>query len=327
MPKRRNHTNEQVKATKYTTDKAKRFLSEYGYTVPEDFEYHNKTEKIKGLIDVYTGKKVNLSISQIEYRTFKATNKRPKYTKPDELNDVMNIDFQPGRIQLSHDDRKQMYDFINDIQPQPAAHTQRSQDERLFKNIPEVFDYINYYIPTNEREDVINRIKRLVPSLIKEIKQTIRRVKPNDKQPTTLIEPINSTGTIDQESIKNALLLVLKMMKNDLLRINCKITLTSTHNTQKQFYFNENSLDLLEATLFRHDIPNPQDSNEEIINMYFINDLASIMFEFAPLKDDGKKNAGFFPFINISTIDLSDFGIYGKDDERRYEFYFYCSRY
>jgi len=75
---------------RYTTESAKRFLEEYGYTVPDNFEYHSKNEKIRGLIDTYTGQKVNLSLNQIEYRTFKATNRRPKYTKPNELNPIGN---------------------------------------------------------------------------------------------------------------------------------------------------------------------------------------------------------------------------------------------
>ena len=300
---------------RYTTESAKQFLEEYGYLPPDNFEYHSKNEKINGLIDTYTGQKVNLSISQIEYRTFKATNRRPKYTKPNELNDLMNIDFQPGRIQLSHKERQKMYDFINDIQSQPSSHVQKSREERIFKNIPEAFDYINYYIPVNERQNVIEQIKRMVPALIKEIKSKIQQVKPNNDKPITLIEPV---GEANNESAKNALLIVLKMMKNDLLKINCSITLNSTDGRQKKFYLNENSINLLESALFHHDLPNPQDSNEEIINQYFIKDIASIQFDFSPLKNDGKKNAGFFPFINVSTIDLSDFGIYGKDDKRRY---------
>lgn len=297
------------RARKYDTALAREFLKSYGYIAPENFEYKNMNQKIR-LYDVYNEKKVNLSMYQVEYYATKASTLRPKYTQPQELNDVMNV--QPelySRIQLSHDDRQQMYDILNDIQSQPSTQqAQQTQEERLFKNVPEAFDYINYYIPKNERQNVINNIKSMVPRLIRDIK-----AKMNHFQPLNV--PVSPNN---QESAKNALLITLKMMKKDLLKVNCSITLTSTDGKQKKFYFNENSLNLLESALFHHDVPNPHDSNEEIINQYFIKDIANIKFEFTPLKEDGRKNAGFFPFINYSTIDLSDFGIYGKDDKRRY---------
>lgn len=292
---------------KYTTDEAKEFLKQYGYTAPENFEFKNMNQKIR-LYDVYNEQKVSLSMKQVEYYATKAATKRPKYTKPEQLNDIMNIDYQPGKIALSHDERKQMYDILNDIQTQPSTQPQQqTQQERIFKNVPEAFDYINYYIPTSERQNVINQIKSMVPKLIRDIK-----AKMSHNQ--SLIEPISPAN---QESAKNALLITLKMMKKDLLKVNCSITLTSTDGKQKKFYFNENSLNLLESALFHHDVPNPHDSNEEIVNQYFIKDLAQIQFDFAPLKENERKTAGFFPFINYSTIDLSDFGIYGKDDKRR----------
>ena len=306
------------KSKKYTTKKAKRFLLNYGYIVPDNFTYETLNERINGLYDVYNDKKVNLSIAQIERQVYKATNKRPKNKDPEGIERLMNIDFQPGRIQIDHDERQQMYNFLNDIDFQPTIRQQYDHDERIYQQIPETMQYIDYYIPVDQREDVKNKIKQKVPAFIKDIKKALKKVKPGDNDPTLLIEHVNPHDPNEQEALKNALLLSLKKLRNDLLKLNCNIILTSSDGHQKKFYFNENSLDLLESALFHHDIPVPGDTNEEIISLYFLNDIASVTFEFTPFKNGNRTNPGFFPFINLSTIDLSDFGIYGKDDNRRY---------
>ena len=217
---------------KYTTDEAKKFLNEYGYTTPDNFEFKNMNKKMR-LYDVYNEHQVSLSMKQVEYYVNQAPTKRPLYTKPEIMNDIMNIGYQPGRIQLSQDDRQRMYNILNNIQEQPAAQqAQQTQEERLFRNVPEAFDYINYYVPTNERQNVFKQIKAIVPKLIKDIKLKMNRLE-------SLIDPVDS---YNQDAIKNALLITLKIMKKDLLKVNCWITLTSTEGKQKRIYFNENSL-------------------------------------------------------------------------------------
>ena len=70
----------------------------------------------------------------------------------------------------------------------------------------------------NERDDVINRIKNKVPAFMKDVKQSMKKVKPANKEPVILIELINDDSLNEQEAIKNALLLSLKMLKKDLLK-------------------------------------------------------------------------------------------------------------
>ena len=306
-----------VKGKKYTTQQARKFLEEHGYIIKQpNYEYQNLNKRIH-LYDSYNDKDVRLSMSQIEYQVYRASSKRPKVNNPELVNDIMNVGFQPGRIALTHDERQQMYDIINDIQPQLYNRVQQTRDERLFSKIPESWDYINYYIPANERDAVINQIKRLVPDMIKKIRKGINQTKSSGKD-FELVQDVNSNNPNEQQALRNALMIVLKMLHDDLLKANLNITMKSNEGKEKNLFVREDTIDLLEQALFHHDIDRPRDSNEEIINMYFVKNIASIKFKFSPLKADRRTNGGFFPFINLSTIDLSDYGIYGKHDERRY---------
>ena len=91
------------KQNKYNSETAKQFLLRYGYEVKDPhYVYHNLTEKIN-LRDIYNEKDVRLSMGQVERQVYKAATKRPEFNNP---NDIMNIDYQPGRVQLSHNERK-----------------------------------------------------------------------------------------------------------------------------------------------------------------------------------------------------------------------------
>ena len=325
------------RAGKYTDKTAPQFLEEYGYTVPENFHYVNMRTRMK-LNDLYTWRPVVLTMSQIAGRVRRGT--RPRYIKPENANDIMNIGTQPGRIALTHEERRQVFDIINDVQPQPgrvavprearrqmfdvindvqpqprAQRQQRTQEERIFDKLPKSLDFISNYEGADE-EETKQRIKRKLPILIREMRRKMRQVAPGNV--VTLIEPVANASANEQAAVKNTLLLALTMLKKELFGLNAKLSLTSTDGKTKEVYLNEVGYDLLKNVLLSPDQPNPHDSNEKVRSAYYIEKIASIKFEFSLFRRGRHVNPGFFPFVNVSTIDLSAYGIYGPHDERRY---------
>lgn len=100
-----------------------------------------------------------------------------------------------------------------------------------------------------------------------------------------------------------------------------RLELTTTDNRKRFMFVNITTLNTL-YDMFEHPEPNfeVQDSaNDMLWNDY---DYQSLTFHFLPTNPNSTRRvrAGFFPFINTTTTDLSRYGIYNSiDDERLIE--------
>ena len=265
--------------TSYTTQSAKDFLLKYGYTTPNNYHYTNMNSKIR-LYDLVNERYVNLSINQVKYRTHRATTKRPEFDS-EGLNRIMNIDFQPGNI---------------------------SFEDRTFNNNPATLQYINTIVPKSEVDQLKDSIKQQLPNTVKQIKRAL-----NNNSITVVYVP--QDDSIAEISTKQSILLALQILKKDILSKNVNVILNSTDGDinqirQRRFYLNENSINLLNEALFQDNIPDINDSNAEILTSYYIKNISSIVFEVTPRVRANRSNPGFFPFINVSNINLERYGIY-----------------
>jgi len=220
----------------------------------------------------------------------------------------LNIDFQPGRQQLDHETRQEMYDFINRIEAQPGP--ERNED-RALNNNPATLNYINNNVPVNDREDMKQRIKQQLPDTVKQLRKAL------NNNLTEIIFPPPGFVTLQDDS-KQSFLLALQILKHQILTKNVEVTLTSLDPrvTPKRFYLNENSINLLNDALFQDNIPDVNDSNTEILSSYYIQDLASITFQVTPRTRPTRNEAGFFPFINHSKLNLERYAIYKTIDDK-----------
>ena len=281
----------------YNTESAKAYLFKIGYEVPNDFKYINKNTKIK-LYDLVNEKYISLSMNQIEYRTKCAITKRPEF-KPIELNNILDIDFQPGRVAIDKATRREMYNIINDVQAQPGP----TQDEdRVFKNNLASLTFINQSVPSYRVDDLKLHIKQQLPSIVKDIKTALKQ------DSTAIIDVLNKYD--DEDATKQAVLIAIQILKKEILRKNVNVYIQSADGSQKRFYLNKNSIDLLNEALFQDNIPDVNDSNTEILSSYYIKNIMTISFEVSPRVRPNRSAPGFFSFINKSDIDLTQFGIY-----------------
>ena len=289
------------RAKRFFTSEAKQFLLNYGYTTPPDYRYTNMNDKIR-LYDLVNECYVTMSLNQVDYRVNRATFRRPTFDS-EGLDRVLNIDFQPGRIALDKAARKEMYDILNDVQSQPGRV--RDEDKFLASN-PATLHYINHSVPRSEVEELKQSIKQQLPSTVRQLKYAL------NNNATTVVD-VHS----NQDAIKQSVLLSIQILKPMILSKNVTVYLTSVDGTQKRFYLNENSLNLLNEALFQDNIPDVNDSNTEVLTSYYIKDLASIVFEVTPKVRANRMNPGFFPFINKSPINLERYGIYNDIDSKQ----------
>ena len=285
---------------RFNTNSAKAYLLKYGYTVPDNYNYTNMNNKIR-LYDLANERFVHLSLKQVVYRTEEATTRRPEFDS-NGIERLMNIDFQPGRVAIDENTRREMFNIINDVQEQPGRV--RNED-RFFENNPATLQYINSSIPKNEVEELKLKIKQQLPKTVKAIKQALNNN-------STIVFDVPENDTLNETALKQSLLIAIQILKKQLLAKNVNIYLTSRDGKQKRFFLNEHSIGLLNQALFMDNIGNVNDSNTEILSSYYVKNLATITVEISNKKNVNRTNAGFFPFFNKSILNLEKYGIYSN---------------
>ena len=211
---------------KFNTESAKAHLLKYGYTTPDNYNYTNMNNKIR-LYDLANERFVNLSLKQVIYRTEQAPTRRPEFDS-NGIERLMNIDFQPGRVAIDEDTRRQMYNIINDVQEQPGRVR---NDDRFLENNPATLQYINTVVPNNEVDELKTLIKQQLPTTVKTLKLAINHN-------NTTIFDVPENDTLNETALKQSLLLSIQILKKQLLSKNVNISLTSRDGKQKRFFLN-----------------------------------------------------------------------------------------
>ena len=229
---------------KLNTNFVRRRFNEYGYRVPENFNYVNNITHIR-VYDEYNNCYENITYKMLTYRI---NHGRPS------RNDT------------------ESQEFITQLMNMPLSQ------ER-------------------PRTDKNQNINSLVKKLLKE-KTFILNFENNEPGSK---EHINALYTL-----LNALKIAAPKIDKDI-----RMTIETKYNEISYAHVNQNTIDVLEYLLDYNDF-NLSDSNDVLI--FNINDYKQITFEFIDFKKGKRITAAFFPYYNISDIDLSSYGIYHKDE-------------
>ena len=229
---------------KLNTNFVRRRFNEYGYRVPENFNYVNNITHIR-VYDEYNNCYENITYKMLTYRI---NHGRPS------RNDT------------------ESQEFITQLMNMPLSQETPKRDKN-------------------------QNINSLVKKLLKE-KTFILNFENNEPGSK---EHINALYTL-----LNALKIAAPKIDKDI-----RMTIETKYNEISYAHVNQNTIDVLEYLLEYNDF-NLSDSNDVLV--FNINDYKQITFEFIDFKKGKRITAAFFPYYNISDIDLSSYGIYHKDE-------------
>ena len=241
---------------KLNTNFVRRRFNEYGYRVPENFNYVNNITHIR-VYDEYNNCYENITYKMLTYRI---NHGRPS------RNDT------------------ESQEFITQLMNMPLSQeTPRTTSSAAL-------------CATDKNQNINSLVKKLLKE--KTFILNFENNEPGSK------EHINALYTL-----LNALKIAAPKIDKDI-----RMTIETKYNEISYAHVNQNTIDVLEYLLEYNDF-NLSDSNDVLI--FNINDYKQITFEFIDFKKGKRITAAFFPYYNISDIDLSSYGIYHKDERLR----------
>ena len=249
---------------KLNTNFVRRRFNEYGYRVPENFNYVNNITHIR-VYDEYNNCYENITYKMLTYRINHGRPSRNDTESQEFITQLMNMP-------LSQETPRIDKEFITQLMNMPLSQ----ETPRIDKN---------------------QNINSLVKKLLKE-KTFILNFENNEPGSK---EHINALYTL-----LNALKIAAPKIDKDI-----RMTIETKYNEISYAHVNQNTIDVLEYLLEYNDF-NLSDSNDVLT--FNINDYKQITFEFIDFKKGKRITAAFFPYYNISDIDLSSYGIYHKDE-------------
>ena len=249
---------------KLNTNFVRRRFNEYGYRVPENFNYVNNITHIR-VYDEYNNCYENITYKMLTYRINHGRPSRNDTESQEFITQLMNMP-------LSQETPRIDKEFITQLMNMPLSQ----ETPRIDKN---------------------QNINSLVKKLLKE-KTFILNFENNEPGSK---EHINALYTL-----LNALKIAAPKIDKDI-----RMTIETKYNEISYAHVNQNTIDVLEYLLEYNDF-NLSDSNDVLV--FNINDYKQITFEFIDFKKGKRITAAFFPYYNISDIDLSSYGIYHKDE-------------
>lgn len=110
----------------------------------------------------------------------------------------------------------------------------------------------------------------------------------------------------------HALNIVMKQLSQRLHGIDVRMTITDGGGNVNYAHFNPNTIKFLEDIYTNQD-RDITDSNGPMIDALM--DLKYIDFDFVPRSKGSRINPGFFPYQNVSDIDLTKYGIFSNIDD------------
>lgn len=221
-------------------------FNEYGYRVPENFNYVNNITHIR-VYDEYNNRYENITYKMLTYRI---NHGRPSRNMTEET------------------------EFINQLMNMPLSEETRG--------------------PKNKK--LCQSTNSLVKKLLKEKTFELNF---ENKEP----------GTKEHMDALHTLLNALKIAAPKIYK-DIRMTIETKYHEISYAHVNQNTIDVLEYLLDDNDF-SLSDSNDVLV--FNVNDYKKITFEFIDLKEGKRITASFFPYYNISDIDLSSYGIYRKD--------------
>ena len=263
---------------KLNTNFVRRRFNEYGYRVPENFNYVNNITHIR-VYDEYNNCYENITYKMLTYRINHGRPSRNDTESQEFITQLMNMPLsQETPSPSGPNDRSS------------AAHSPSGSALRALG----LKDRCKQSLRATDKNQNINS---LVKKLLKE-KTFILNFENNEPGSK---EHINALYTL-----LNALKIAAPKIDKDI-----RMTIETKYNEISYAHVNQNTIDVLEYLLEYNDF-NLSDSNDVLV--FNINDYKQITFEFIDFKKGKRITAAFFPYYNISDIDLSSYGIYHKDE-------------
>ncbi len=256
---------------KLNTNFVRRRFNEYGYRVPENFNYVNNITHIR-VYDEYNNCYENITYKMLTYRINHGRPSRNDTESQEFITQLMNMP-------LSQETPKR----TSGQSPSGSALRALGPLDRCKQSL--------------RATDKNQNINSLVKKLLKE-KTFILNFENNEPGSK---EHINALYTL-----LNALKIAAPKIDKDI-----RMTIETKYNEISYAHVNQNTIDVLEYLLEYNDF-NLSDSNDVLV--FNINDYKQITFEFIDFKKGKRITAAFFPYYNISDIDLSSYGIYHKDE-------------
>ena len=256
---------------KLNTNFVRRRFNEYGYRVPENFNYVNNITHIR-VYDEYNNCYENITYKMLTYRINHGRPSRNDTESQEFITQLMNMP-------LSQETPKR----TSGQSPSGSALRALGLKDRCKQSLRAI--------------DKNQNINSLVKKLLKE-KTFILNFENNEPGSK---EHINALYTL-----LNALKIAAPKIDKDI-----RMTIETKYNEISYAHVNQNTIDVLEYLLEYNDF-NLSDSNDVLV--FNINDYKQITFEFIDFKKGKRITAAFFPYYNISDIDLSSYGIYHKDE-------------
>ena len=265
---------------KLNTNFVRRRFNEYGYRVPENFNYVNNITHIR-VYDEYNNCYENITYKMLTYRINHGRPSRNDTESQEFITQLMNMP-------LSQETPRTDKEFITQLMNMPLSQETPRRTSGLCPS------GCKQSLRATDKNQNINS---LVKKLLKE-KTFILNFENNEPGSK---EHINALYTL-----LNALKIAAPKIDKDI-----RMTIETKYNEISYAHVNQNTIDVLEYLLEYNDF-NLSDSNDVLV--FNINDYKQITFEFIDFKKGKRITAAFFPYYNISDIDLSSYGIYHKDE-------------
>jgi hypothetical protein len=243
---------------------------------------------------------------------------------------------------LNGDEVKQLFTQAGFIPDNDFRYTNAKRKYRVFdilnnKYVNITVQTLRYNIKTGKRplweepqmlanedpeyRDGIERFNQRIPELPAEIQQ--QTFNEHQQIIRRIVRKQNFTYLFDQidpETKHNQMRGLIMALQNALPRVfpthNIRLKLTTTSGLERYFHINPTSLDDLWEIFSPAD---PDFSVEDSSGNFALNDddYAQIDFVFKEPKHGRQVAAGFYPFVNVSDVDLSRYGIYREDEIER----------
>ena len=265
---------------KLNTNFVRRRFNEYGYRVPENFNYVNNITHIR-VYDEYNNCYENITYKMLTYRINHGRPSRNDTESQEFITQLMNMPLSQETPRTDKEFITQLMNMpLSQETPRPSAALCPSGCKQSLR-------------ATDKNQNINSLVKKLLKE--KTFILNFENNEPGSK------EHINALYTL-----LNALKIAAPKIDKDI-----RMTIETKYNEISYAHVNQNTIDVLEYLLEYNDF-NLSDSNDVLV--FNINDYKQITFEFIDFKKGKRITAAFFPYYNISDIDLSSYGIYHKDE-------------
>jgi len=266
-----------------TNEAVRAEFEKYGYTLPDDFQ-HQTVNTIYQVTDSLTGQSTRLSLAKLRYRV--AHNQRDEYVP------ILNIGEQP-RIQpeqRSHEDR---------LNSNPIGEIMNIGQQPGKRNRGSFYRFVAHM--DNEFKSKSKSYQRKVYSKVNDFTRQLIHAK-------NFSYNFGRDYEAELQALTEAMYHAGSKLSNDV-----RITIIDEDGNPDYRHLNQNTIDLMRL-FYANEEYNITDSNDVWIST--LRHIKSIHFEFMPPSQGRRKKASFYPYWNLSDIDLSRYGIFRNKNEK-----------